>query len=320
MRLHGLKSSSSSRSHSAANAENDLGFGNKFTAQQGRLIRSDGSFNVERTGNKGWTPYQELIEMTWPRFFLIMMIAYYLINIFFAILFILCGDDGFSGLHYENGIALFLELFFFSVQTFTTVGYGTISPVGFIANFIATLNAFAGLLAFALATGLLFARFARPKAQILFSKNALIAPYQKGKSFQFRIVNRRSNNIINLNAKVAMSWIEKDEAGNPNRKFAPMELERAGVALFPLNWTIVHPIDLNSPLYQLSCKDLQAMQAEFIILIEGYDETFAHNVHANRSYAAIEIQENARFAPMYFPGQQTTLLKLDDISRILEEE
>ena len=300
-----------------SNDDSDLGFGTKICEKGGRLINRDGTFNVERRGQYTWTPYQTLAEMSWLKFLSLIGLFFFGINAFFAFLFYCCGADGFSGLQQGSNLDLYFQLFFFSVQTFTTVGYGSISPIGFEANLIATFDAFFGLLAFALATGLLFARFAKPKAQILFSKHALIAPYNGGWSFQFRIVNMRNNNIINLEAKVAMSWLENDN-GSSVRRFANLMLERSKVSLFPLNWTIVHPIDSTSPLYKKSMEDLKEMNVEFLILISGYDDTFAQQVHDNGSYIAEEIVWDAQFEGMYYPADQRTILELDKINELQE--
>jgi inward rectifier potassium channel len=293
--------------------DNDLGFGTKISTGGGRLINRDGSFNVERRGLFAWTPYQSLVEMHWSSFFLLTGALFILINAIFGGLFYLCGVEAFSGL--ETGTAWweYLQLFFFSVQTFTTVGYGSISPQGLTANSIATADAFFGLLAFAVATGLLFARFSKPKAQILFSKQALIAPYQGGWSFQFRIANLRNNNIINLEAKVNMTWLE-DHQGTRVRRFKPLVLERNKVSLFPLNWTIVHPIDTESPFCNKSPEDLEEMEAEILILISGYDDSFAQNIHDNGSYLAREIVWQAKFVNMYHPENGKTILDLNKIS------
>jgi inward rectifier potassium channel len=293
--------------------ENDLGFGTKICTAGGRLIQRDGSFNVERRGLLAWTPYQSLVEMSWPKFLSLVGLAYLLINAFFGLLFYCCGSDGFNGLQAGGESAQFLQLFFFSIQTFTTVGYGSVSPISLEANIIASINAFVGLLAFALATGLLFARFAKPKSHILFSKQALIAPYKDGWSFQFRIVNLRSNNIINLEAIVSMTWVETPD-GVTVRRFAPLELERSKVSLFPLNWTLVHPIDAKSPLYEKTAEELQKMNAEFLILISGFDDTFAQQIHDNGSYLAEEVIWEAQFEPMYYSQDGRTVLELDKIN------
>ena len=167
-------------------------------------------------------------------------------------------------------------------------------------------------MSFALATGLFFARFSKPEAQIIYSKNALITPFKKGTAFQFRIANLRNNKIINLEAKVNMTWVEEID-GLKRRRFSSLNLERDKIFLFPLNWTIVHSISKESPLYGKSMTELSKMQTEFLILVEGYDETFAQIVHTNNSYTWDEIIWDVRFETMYRPEKGKTFLELDKI-------
>jgi inward rectifier potassium channel len=288
---------------------NDLGFGNKTIGSE-RLINRNGGYNVVRKGRSIWTPYQNLVEMSWGQFFVLVFTFYFVVNLLFATVFFLIGADQFNGVNAETGMSSFFDLFFFSAQTLTTVGYGFLSPKGMLANAVASVEALLGLMVFALATGLLFARFSRPKAKIAFSKNALISPYKEGKALMFRIANLRNNNLINLEVRITMAWIEIVN-GVRHRRFAPLVLERDKVVLFPLNWTIVHPIDENSPLYQKEGQDLTDMQPEIVILISGYDETFAQNVHTNSSYAASDLVCNAKFSPMYFEKDGHITLQLD---------
>ncbi|MDX1665631.1 MAG: ion channel [Saprospiraceae bacterium] len=292
----------------------DLGFGTQMTSSGQRLINRDGSYNIRRKGLFTWTPYQSLVEMSWPRFLLLVLLYYLLVNALFAFIFTWLGVEQLDGLVPGTFFQDFSHAFFFSIQTFTTVGYGAINPIGTGANFLASLDALVGLMSFALVTGLLFARFSLPRAQILFSRWALIAPYRGGESFQFRIANKRNNKIINLEAEVIMSWVEKT-GGSRKRRFATLPLERNHVALFPLNWTIVHPIDDSSPLSNLDSRMIIDLQTEFIVLIKGYDETFAQDVHINGSYTCREIVWGASFRPMYFSRRGHTVL---DLSRISE--
>ena len=150
----------------------------------------------------------------------------------------------------------FLNLFFFSTHTLTTVGYGNMYPDGPLANAIASVEALLGLMAFAIATGLLFGRFSRPSARFGFSDVMVIAPYQNGKALEFRVVNRRANNLIEAEARVMLMTVEID-GGKPKRKYQQLQLERTQVLFLPLTWTVVHPIDENSPLYGKTAGDLE---------------------------------------------------------------
>jgi inward rectifier potassium channel len=295
--------------------ESDLGFGSKIAEGGGRLINKDGSFNIFRMGIRHWAPYEWLVEMSWPFFFLFVFVFFCMANTIFAGLFMMLGIETLNGAGHTTFLEDFANAFFFSVQTFTTVGYGAITPKGWAANIVASADALVGLMAFALVTGLFFSRFAKPKARIVFSRKALIAPYQDGTSFQFRIANKRNNKLINLAAKLSISWVEEKE-GKRHRRFAALPLERDTIALLPLNWTIVHPIHESSPLFEKSAEDLKAMKAEFLVLIEGYDETFAQMVHTSSSYMTDELVYHVRFKPMYYPNEEHTILRLDWIDDV----
>jgi inward rectifier potassium channel len=222
-----------------------------------------------------------------------LVLAYLATNLLFATAYTLCGP---GALHAsDDGVPNnFLRAFFFSVETFATIGYGHVSPAGLAANFVLTAESLVGLFGFALATGLLFSRFSRPTAQIIFSKNALIAPYQGITAFMFRIANGRTNQLIELEAKVLFARFEYDN-GRKVRRFYPLHLERDKVTFFPLSWTIVHPIDESSPLAGLAGEDFKQSGAEFLILLTGIDETFSQTVHTRSSYGAEEVICNARF-------------------------
>ncbi len=214
----------------------------------------------------------------------------------------------------------FLRSFFFSVQTFSTIGYGVVTPAGLAGNLVVTTEAFVGLLWLALATGLIFARFARPTARILFSASAVVAPYGDGKALMFRIVNARSSQLIELEATVLLAKFE-DEGTRRVRRFALLTLERKKVVFFPLSWTIVHPIRESSPLWGITDEVLRGAGGEVLILLSGTDESFSQTVHARSSYTADEIVWNARFADIFdhTRGQFDLTVdvgRLDDIVRL----
>jgi inward rectifier potassium channel len=198
----------------------------------------------------------------------------------------------------DHALSRFLQCFFFSSQTLTTVGFGAISPVSPAANIVAALEALCGLLGFAVATGLLFGRVSRPSARIGFSRKALIAPYQEGTSFQFRMVNRRANTLIEPSATLMLMTVDRTD-GTSRRDFTLLKLERPSIMLFPLTWTIVHPIDADSPLFGKTQADLEALQAEFMILVKAWDETFAQTVHQRFSYRYSELVWGGRFTPAF---------------------
>lgn len=296
----------------------DLGFGTKITKAGERLINKDGSFNIIRKGKKSWTSYQFLLDLSSTKFAIVSLIFFILINSFFAVLFLLIGIEQLNGIPKGNFINDFLYAFFFSVQTFTTVGYGGINPVGISANFIASLCASVGLVAFALITGLFFARFSKPRSHITFSEKALLTSYKQGiNAFQFRIVNTRSHKIIDLEATVVFTWLATKN-GEMKRNYADLSLEREKVFLFPLNWTIVHPITQKSPLYQKSLKDIAEMRGEFLVMVKGFDESYNKLIHTNTSYISKDMETGKKFHPMYTSFENSpTVLHLDCINKLL---
>ena len=298
------------------NNEDDLGLGDKVARVPGtRLINNDGSFNVVRRGLSLFAPYQNLVEMSWLRFIGMTLASYTVCNLVFALGFYLIGTDHLNGVRGGlTGWGPFLECFYFSIQTFTTVGYGAIAPISAASNALATLLALFGWVSLALVTGLFFARFSRPTQLIVFSERAIVAPLRDGgQSLQFRIANKRDGNLINLTARVVLTWLE-DEGGELNRRFQPLDLERDFVSLFPLNWTVVHPIDAGSPMNDWTREDYCRRFSELLITIEGYDRTFAQQITIHNSYTYEEMEWNVRFRPMYQERESTTELYLSRIS------
>jgi inward rectifier potassium channel len=279
----------------------DPGLTQKYDGQLRRVINPDGSFNVLRKGTN-WrdiNPYLHLVSIPWSHFFGWVLLLYVLVNSVFAAVYFELGAGALTGRFEPNHAAdRFLQCIFFSSQTLTTVGFGALAPASPSANIIAALEALSGLLGFAVATGLLFGRVSRPSARIGFSENALIAPYQDGTSFQFRMVNRRANTLIEPAATLMLMTVDRAD-GASKREFTLLKLERANVMLFPLTWTIVHPIDSESPLYGKTLADLEALQAEFMVLIKAWDETFGQTVHQRFSYRYSEIVWGARFTPAF---------------------
>lgn len=297
----------------AEERDRDLGFGSVVSQQRHlRLLNRDGSFNVLRKRNllDSLASYHALLMMSWPRFMGLVFVFYVSVNAVFATLYDLCGRKALQTTSGSEFSSPFLKAFFFSVHTFSTIGYGNIVPVGLAANIIVSIESWFGLLGFALATGLLFARFSRPTAQIVFSDAAIIAPYNGITAFEFRIMNARSNQIIELSARVLLSKFENVD-GNRIRKYYPLNLERPKVVFFPLPWTVVHPIDEKSPLFGCTQQDLIAGDAEFLILFTGIDETFSQTVHSRSSYRADEIVWGARFSNLYIQADDGHILGVD---------
>jgi inward rectifier potassium channel len=300
----------------------DPGLTQKYDGPLRRVINPDGSFNVIRSGTdwRDTHPYLYLVSATWPRFFGLVFAWYILVNLVFAGVYFLLGPGALTQKPMDgHELARFLLCVFFSSQTLTTVGFGALAPASPGANIVAALEALVGLLGFAVATGLLFGRVSRPSARIGFSNNVLIAPYQDGLSLQFRIVNRRANTLIEPSATVMMMTVDRN-AEPPRREFKLLKLERSNVMLFPLTWTIVHPIDAESPMFSKSAEDLEALQAEFMVLVKAYDETFGQTVHQRFSYRFSEVVWGARFTPAFGVDENGDLqVHLDKIGNHVTE-
>ncbi|HXY69729.1 MAG TPA: ion channel [Gemmatimonadales bacterium] len=272
----------------------DLGFGAVVAREsRRRFLNRDGSFNVARRGLRLGTSlslYHLLLTMSWTRFMGMVAGSYVLFNGGFAVAYLACGPGALAG----GAGTGFGRAFFFSVETFSTIGYGNVVPVGLAANLVVTVEALAGLLWLALATGLLFARFSRPTARVVFSRTAVIAPYHGITAFEFRIANARSSQLLEVEATVMFARME-EQHGRTLRRFYPLSLERSSVVFFPLSWTVVHPIDETSPLRGLTRDDLRRSDGEFLILLAGVEETFAQRVHARSSYKWDEVVWGAKF-------------------------
>jgi inward rectifier potassium channel len=278
----------------------DPGLTQQYTGILRRAINKDGSFNVARRGTN-WRdihPYLHLISLPWPKFLALVFLAYLAVNSIFATFYYALGPGHLRGGDAPDRLDRFLNAFFFSAHTLTTVGYGNIAPATVPANILAATEALIGLLGFALATGILFGRFSRPSARIGFSDRALIAPYEPRNSLQFRIVNRRPNALMEVGATVILMQVE-GEQGKQKRVFQTLSLEREVIDFLALTWTIVHPIDESSPLFGKSSEDLEQKQAEVIVLLKAFDETFSQSVRARYSYRFDEIAWNAKFIPAF---------------------
>lgn len=308
------------RGNAAPKDENDkfhdLGFSSFAGKNRKRFVNKDGSFNVIRNSSffNDFHIYQFLVSMSWTSFACTTLLFYFVINCLFAGLYLMVGVEYLSGAEGDN-LTPFWTAFFFSVQTLTTVGYGSVSPIGFGANVVAAIGALTGLMSFALGTGLLFARFSKPTASILFSENAIVASFGTGNALMFRLVNRRRNMLTNLQIEVTAAWLRRDEDGRVKRTYKPLILERDRLSMLPLTWTVVHPITEESPIKDCIQMGFENVDLEIIVVLEGYDDTFTSTIRTHTSYKYKELVWNAKFdAAFYFNEEGDTVLEVDKLN------
>ncbi len=291
------------------------GFGDNAS---GRFINKDGLPNVNRKGvnifNRfSW--YHTMLDLSTFQFLSYLVIAYILVNVFFALIYYLIGVEHLTGIDKSDPINEFIDVFFFSSQTFTTVGYGRIAPVGFLASLVATFEAFLGLLTFAIATGLFYGRFSRPRAYLKFSDIAVIAPFRETSALMFRLAPYKNNALTDADVVVSTA-IEIIEDSVPKTNFYQLKTQLNKINTLALNWTVVHKIDEHSPFYGFSEEDFKNTNIEIIVHIRAFDEVFSNTVVQRSSYVSKEIVYGAKFIPMYYPDKEnlSTVLDLDKIN------
>ena len=297
---------------------NDTGFGTRGDSYGGRFINKDGSYNLRKTGLPVWkrfSIFQSMLAMPTWKFILTLVLCYLAANVFYTLIYILIGINDFQGMIATTTWGKMKEVFFFSTETFTTVGYGRVNPVKDAANMVAALEAMNGFLYFAIATGLIYGRFSKAKAHIAFSHHALISPYHDGTALMFRIVSYKDYHALtDVNIRVNMALLV-NENGNTSYKFYELSLERIRVDTLMMNWTVVHPIDENSPLQGLTLEDMITGDLEVYVSVRGFDDIYSNTVIKRTSYTYDEIVFNAKFVQMYHESEdgKTTILEVDKL-------
>lgn len=304
--------------NSHKNVEN-TGFTANSSFEGSRLTAKDGTVRVRKTGMPFWeliSIYHTLLRMKRSKFFLLILGFYSAINLIFAIIYSIIGVRHLAGTEQDlTPIRRFLEAFFFSSQTLTTVGYGHIAPEGLAANTVASIESLLGILVFALVTGIFYGRFSRPRAYVLFSDNVLIAPFRGGKALMFRIATYKNNHLTEVEVVLtaALHILEGDKRVT---RFYSLPLDISKVNSLALSWTIVHPITEDSPLYGYSAADLIGNRLEILVFVKGFDDHFSNTVQQRSSYIHSELVWGAKFLPMYdrSEGGSYTLLELGKIN------
>jgi len=301
-----------------AKAEINTGFGVNPSDYGGRFVNKDGNANIEKSGIgffERMSLYHTLLNLPAWEFFLIIFIFFIAINLLFAVVYFLIGVNHLGGTVSNSTLEKFTEAFFFSCQTFTTVGYGRINPVGVAASALAAFEALTGLLTFAIATGLFYGRFAKPKAYLRFSENALLAPYKDITAIMMRVAPFKNATLVDAEAKVTLGLVV-EENGKIVNKFFQLPLEYSTVNALTLSWTIVHPITETSPLYNFTKEDFENTTGEILVYLKAFDDMFSNTVVTRTSYTFKELIIGAKFKPMYMRSGEgnKTILHLDKLN------
>jgi inward rectifier potassium channel len=307
------------RTNLKSKADINTGFGTNANSYGGRFINKNGSANIEKRGMHALSRiswYHTMIDMKGWKFLFIILSFYVGINFIFALIYFGIGIEHLDGIApTDNQWEQFGKAYFFSAQTFTTVGYGHISPTGFLTSALSAAEALMGLLSFAIATGLFFGRFSKPTAFLKFSHNAVIAPYGDNTGLMIRMTPFKNTNFTDAEAKVTLG-MNVEEHGKMVNKFYTLDLELKKINALTLSWTLVHPINEDSPLYNFSKEDFIKSHGEILVYIKTFDDMFSNTVAISTSYTFDEVIYGAKFDPMYSRSNDNskTILDLDKLN------
>ncbi len=297
----------------------NTGFGANSSIEGGRLVNPDGSNNLKKRGLPVWqrtSIYHTLLRMKRSHFFLFIFLLYTAVNFFFAIVYFLTGVENLvGGDGPQTFFGKFAEAFFFSSQTLTTVGYGRVAPSGILTNSIASIESLLGIVIFAVMTGLIYGRFSRPRAYLMFSPSIIIAPYKDGKGLMFRVATYKNNHLTDVEASATLALHVK-ENGKTVTKFYPLNLELSKIQSLALSWTLVHNITEESPLYHYTREEVAETQMEVVVTIKAFDDHFSNIVQQRTSYSYKQVVYGAKFLPMFERAQSGlyTVMELDKIN------
>lgn len=296
--------------------EKDPGFGQSYSRHTARVVNPDGSFNVIKKGGRFRLSdaYLNLIEMHWLLMAVIIVIGYVIINTIFALLYLSIGIENLSGPVPFNVVDQFFYCFAFSAQTFTTVGYGAIAPIGVTASLVAAFESLLGLCMFALATGLIYGRFSRPNNRLDFSEQMVVAPFKGETGLMFRFANIRKTTMMEVEVDVIYSTEKHDNQGY-KRDYYRLDLEIQKIKFLPLSWTVVHHINEDSPFIGWTKEDYEKNEGEIIILVKNFDESFSSQVYTRHSYTLKDVVLGEQFVrPFEADETGSVIFRLDQLS------
>lgn len=295
----------------------DPGVGYKSNSNAQRII-VNGKSNIKHINKSKSVDdlYTYLIEIPWWFFLGYVLVGYVFLNTLFAFIYIFIGSQELlssTGNFWED----FTQLFFFSAQTLTTVGYGAIAPKGIWAGFISSFEALVGLMSFSFITGLLYGRFSKPKAKIKFSDHIVIRDFKDSRALMFRVMNKRQNMMIEPELEVVINITEKEAAGNFKREFYQLTLQRNKIMYLPTMWTVVHEMDDKSPLSKYSNQELEDLEVEIYVLFKYHEEAFNQQLYQLHSYDFSQLKLNYKFGTSYsFDDDGVTLVDHEKLNHL----
>jgi inward rectifier potassium channel len=265
-----------------------------------RLVRIGGREIISTGLNSGvWSDlYHRCMTVSWIVCFGGVVVVFLLLNGFFALLFAL-GDHPIANLPPEHPF----YLLYFSIETLSTVGYGAMYPQTHYGHIVASSEMFSGLVYAAVMTGLIFARFSRPRARLVFARTIVVGQHEGRRTLMVRIANARHNTISDASARLWLIRTEVTSEGQSYRRFHELKLERNQNPIFVLSWTIFHGIDENSPLFNQTAAGLAAIEASLVLSVQGHDENFASLVNDRWTYSFTDIYWDHRYVDI-IEGEQ----------------
>ena len=299
---------------------NNTGFStNTNDIGSGRFINKDGSYNLVKEGMPFWkrvSLFHDMLYLPTWKFVGVILLFYVVINLAFTGVYFIIGSSQLQGLPVGDDWKIFRELFYFSTETFTTVGYGRVNPVGDAANLVSGIESLTGLSSLAIATGLIYGRFSKPRSYLAFSDHAVVGPYKEGTGLMFRFAafkDKHSLTDLEIRVNVGLKVLENEE---PVYKYFSLDLERTRVESMHMSWTVVHPVTETSPFYGFTEEDMKTGDVELYVMLRGFDDVFSNYVQQRTSYTYQEIFFNRKFVPMYRESDdgQTTILELDKLN------
>lgn len=260
--------------------------------------------------------YYHLLSISWFQFIFFIFIGYIFINIIFGVLYFSQGPEGLSGQHPTGTWPFFLQCYFFSVQTLSTIGYGVMAPQTFVTHVIVSVQALVGMLSIGVISGLFFSRFTRSTAKIVFSEQILLTQHLGQKSLVFRLANERINVIVNAKVHATLLYNDVTPEGTNIRRLIDLKLTRDFNAIFFLNWVLAHEIDETSPFYNLDMDELKNKKAEIMVTFSGTDQTFGQSIHSSHIYPISKFVLNKNFEDMLIRENDDFTIHFDKISHL----